>query len=32
LFDNVEEKMTASKKPQGVKPGKGRRHGGYGIG
>lgn len=32
LFDNVEEKATNSKKPQGVKPGKGRRHGGYGIG
>jgi hypothetical protein len=33
LFDNVEEKGTDSKtKPKGVKPGKGRRHGGYGIG
>lgn len=32
LFDNVEEKAVASKKPKGVKPGKGRRHGGYGIG
>ncbi|KAL7441782.1 hypothetical protein ACHAXH_008766 [Discostella pseudostelligera] len=32
LFDNVEERATTSKKPQGVKPGKGRRHGGYGIG
>jgi len=33
LFDNFEEKGTDSKtKPKGVKPGKGRRHGGYGIG
>ncbi|KAL7542969.1 hypothetical protein ACHAXR_012266 [Thalassiosira sp. AJA248-18] len=32
LFDNVEKKATSSKKPKGVKPGKGRRHGGYGIG
>lgn len=32
LFDNVENKATKSKKPKGVKPGKGRRHGGYGIG
>lgn len=32
LFDNVEEKATKSKKPKGVRPGKGRRHGGYGIG
>lgn len=32
LFENVEEKATTSKKPQGVRPGKGRRHGGYGIG
>jgi hypothetical protein len=33
LFDNVEEKGTDSKtKPKGVKPGKSRRHGGYGIG
>lgn len=34
LFDNVEVKSTKSKsmKPKGVKPGKGRRHGGYGIG
>eukprot|EP00584_Thalassiosira_punctigera_P015713 CAMPEP_0172554600 /NCGR_PEP_ID=MMETSP1067-20121228/55410_1 /TAXON_ID=265564 ORGANISM="Thalassiosira punctigera, Strain Tpunct2005C2" /NCGR_SAMPLE_ID=MMETSP1067 /ASSEMBLY_ACC=CAM_ASM_000444 /LENGTH=304 /DNA_ID=CAMNT_0013343001 /DNA_START=61 /DNA_END=975 /DNA_ORIENTATION=+ len=31
-FDIVEEKATKSKKPRGVKPGKGRRHGGYGIG
>lgn len=32
LFDNIEAKATKSKKPKGVKPGKGRRHGGYGIG
>ena len=32
VFDNVEEKATKSQKPKGVKPGKGRRHGGYGIG
>lgn len=32
LFDNVEEKATKSIKPKGVKPGKGRRSGGYGIG
>lgn len=32
LFDTVEENVTPSKKPIGVKPGKGRRHGGYGIG
>ena len=33
LFDNVEEKaVKSSKKPKGVKPGKSRRHGGYGIG
>lgn len=31
-FDNVEKIATSSKKPKGVKPGKGRRHGGYGIG
>lgn len=32
LFDNVEEKGHDTKtKPKGVKPGKGRRHGGYGI-
>lgn len=30
-FDNVEEKATKSQKPKGNKPGKGRRHGGYGI-
>merc|ERR1739848_119327 len=32
VFDNVEDKATTSKKPRGIKPGKGRRHGGYGIG
>ena len=34
LFDTIEETATASssRKPVGVKPGKGRRHGGYGIG
>lgn len=32
LFDIPEKKATTSKKPKGVKPGKGRRHGGYGIG
>ncbi|KAL9181580.1 hypothetical protein ACHAXT_010385 [Thalassiosira profunda] len=32
LFDNVEEKAMKSRKPKGVKPGRGRRHGGYGIG
>lgn len=31
-FDTIEEKATKSKKPKGVKPGKSRRHGGYGIG
>ncbi len=32
LFDNLEEKGHDTKtKPKGVKPGKGRRHGGYGI-
>jgi hypothetical protein len=31
LFENIEE-VSTSRKPQGVKPGKGRRHGGYGIG
>ncbi len=30
-FDTV-EKGSTSAKPKGVKPGKGRRHGGYGIG
>ncbi|KAL7544679.1 hypothetical protein ACHAWF_008051 [Thalassiosira exigua] len=32
LFDNAEAKAKASSKPRGVKPGKSRRHGGYGIG
>lgn len=34
LFDTAEGSISASKqrKPIGVKPGKGRRHGGYGIG
>jgi hypothetical protein len=32
LFDTVEENAAPSRKPIGVKPGKGRRHGGYGIG
>jgi hypothetical protein len=32
IFDTVEEKATKSEKPKGVKPGKSRRHGGYGIG
>jgi hypothetical protein len=34
LFDTKEDKPvgSASKKPIGVKPGKGRQHGGYGIG
>ena len=32
LFDTIEETTAPSKKPIGVKPGKGRRHGGYGIG
>jgi hypothetical protein len=32
LFETAEEKATKTKKPKGVKPGKGRRHGGYGIG
>jgi hypothetical protein len=32
LFDTVEENVSPSRKPIGVKPGKGRRHGGYGIG
>jgi hypothetical protein len=31
-FDTMEEKAPRSKKPKGIKPGKGRRHGGYGIG
>ena len=32
LFDTVEKTAVRSKKPIGVKHGKGRRHGGYGIG
>ena len=32
IFQTIEPKSTPSKKPKGVKPGKGRRHGGYGIG
>ena len=32
LFETVEEKATKTKKPKGVKPGKSRRHGGFGIG
>lgn len=32
LFGNVEENVTKTTKPKGVKPGKSRRHGGYGIG
>ena len=32
VFGTVEEKAAASMKPKGVKPGKGRRSGGYGIG
>ena len=32
VFHTVEEKATKSNKPKGVKPGKSRRHGGYGIG
>lgn len=34
LFDTIEETAapSATSKPVGVKPGKGRRHGGYGIG
>mmetsp|Transcript_79921 Transcript_79921/g.232002 ORF Transcript_79921/g.232002 Transcript_79921/m.232002 type:complete len:270 (-) Transcript_79921:162-971(-) len=31
LFCTTEDKKAPSKKPVGVKPGKGRRHGGYGI-
>lgn len=31
-FDTIEQNVIPSKKPIGVKPGKGRRHGGYGIG
>ena len=32
LFGNVEENVSKTTKPKGVKPGKSRRHGGYGIG
>lgn len=32
LFDTIEKKAGSSKKPIGVKHGKSRRHGGYGIG
>ena len=32
LFDTAEGKKAPSKKPIGIKPGKSRRHGGYGIG
>lgn len=32
MFETVEEKATKTNKPKGVKPGKGRRSGGYGIG
>lgn len=32
LFATAEGKKGASRKPVGVKPGKSRRHGGYGIG
>mmetsp|Transcript_43598 Transcript_43598/g.132687 ORF Transcript_43598/g.132687 Transcript_43598/m.132687 type:complete len:122 (-) Transcript_43598:40-405(-) len=32
LFRTVEPKAVKSRKPVGVKHGKGRRHGGYGIG
>jgi hypothetical protein len=32
MFDTVEGKIAPSKKPVGVKAGKSRRHGGYGIG
>jgi len=31
-FQTIEEKASKSKKPNHVKPGKNRRHGGYGIG
>ena len=31
-FDTIEKDKKTAKKPIGVKPGKGRRHGGYGIG
>lgn len=32
IFNTAEGKKASSKKPIGVKPGKSRRHGGYGIG
>ncbi|KAL7516406.1 hypothetical protein ACHAWX_001428 [Stephanocyclus meneghinianus] len=32
IFDTEEEKAAPSKKPRGIKPGKSRRSGGYGIG
>lgn len=32
IFDTIEKSTEPSKKQKGVKPGKGRRHGGYGIG
>jgi hypothetical protein len=32
MFDTAEGKVAPSRKPVGVKPGKSRRHGGYGIG
>ena len=32
LFGNVEKNVSKTTKPKGVKPGKSRRHGGYGIG
>ncbi|KAL7474451.1 hypothetical protein ACHAW6_000424 [Cyclotella cf. meneghiniana] len=32
IFDTLEEKAAPSKKPRGIKPGKSRRSGGYGIG
>ena len=31
IFDTIEKSTSPSKKQRGVKPGKGRRHGGYGI-
>lgn len=32
VFNTIEDKAFKSRKPNHVKPGKGRRHGGYGIG
>lgn len=32
IFDTTEKNAPPSTKPKGVKPGKGRRHGGFGIG